>query len=341
MIDKTEMLIPPFVLNRRLPANYDPADERYFCHELSRTCDGIFFTQCENVDLDVPKGVVSRGWKVYPTSLAAPSLVPSYGLGYLLRAKLKPRERLGGGPYLLAHTSYCEGYGHWMSDTIPRLYTIRDRLPHYQLLLPAHYRARFYLDSLAPFGITESTPIHYESASFRKVTQLAFPSHAGPSFCNVKEDVLTGVRDLYFDHFGISREVPKRRIYVSRAKVARRFVKNDAEVTEVLSRFGFEIVHFQDHSLLEQLKIAAESEIMIGLTGSGLNNMMFMQPGSKVLEFKMEDDFHNLHYFGFSSGLSLPYHYLICKATGPIRFDADFVVDTKKLEHVIRFMTAK
>lgn len=340
MTETTELLIPPFVLNRRLPANYDPADESYFCHELSRPCDGIFFTECEHANLDVRKGVVSKGWKVYPTSLAAPSLVKSYGLGYLLRSKLKSRKRLSGGPYLVAHTSYCEGYGHWMSDTIPRLYSIRERLPHYRLLLPAHYQAKFYRDSLAPFGITDQTPIHYESAAICQVARLAFPSHAGPSFCNVKEEILTGIRDLYYDHFRIARDVPKRRIYVSRAKVARRFVRNDAEVTQILSRYGFETVHFQDYSFLEQLKIAAESEIMIGLTGSGLNNMMFMQPGSKVLEFKMEGDFHNLHYFGFASGLALPYHYLICQATGPIRFDADFIVDTERLERVIRFMTA-
>ena len=70
---------------------------------------------------------------------------------------------------------------------------------------------------------------------------------------------------------------------------------------------------------------------MVGLTGSGLNNMMFMNPGSKVLEFKMEGDYHNLHYFGFASGLQLDYFDQICKAYGEKRFEADFFVDIKKL----------
>ncbi len=84
--------------------------------------------------------------------------------------------------------------------------------------------------------------------------------------------------------------------------------------------------------------MASETEIMIGLTGSGLNNMMFMQSGAKVLEFKMKNDFTNLHYFGFASGLQLPYYYLLCETVGDVRFEADFVVNICDLSACLESM---
>lgn len=225
-----------------------------------------------------------------------------------------------------------------MSDTIPRLYVSRDRLKDCKLLLPSTYTHHFYLDSLAPFGITEHRQIQYVDKARVKLDRVFCPAHVGPSFCNVKDEVLQEIRQIYYDYFGLAKSKPTRRIYVSRAKVARRFVKNDTEVVELLEKYGFEIVHFQEMSFLEQLKMASETEIMIGLTGSGLNNMMFMPSGAKVLEFKMKNDFTNLHYFGFASGLQLPYYYLLCETVGDVRFEADFVVNICDLNACLKSM---
>lgn len=315
-----ETLLKPFSLNRVFPQNYHEGDLEYFQNEFVRECSGVTAVHCESPLVDIHKGVVIDRWKVRPESLVAPSLIPQYGLPYVLRTILKSRSQLIGGPYLLIHTSYCEGYGHWMSDAIPRLYVMRERLTDHKLLLPSNYRHAFYIDSLEPFGITDPKQIEYVDAARLRVDRLAFSSHVGPSFCNVKDEVLQEIRQLYYDYFGLAKTPPKRRIYVSRANVSRRFVKNEDEVVSVLKPFGFEVVHFQEMSFHEQLELASQSEMMVGLTGSGLNNMMFMQPGAKVLEFKMRNDYHNLHYFGFASGLKLPYYYMICDTVGDMRF---------------------
>jgi len=333
-----EILIPSFAMHRRLPLNFRENDRVYFQNELTRHCPHIRLIECSDVLLDAHKGVVIDGWRVCPESLVSPGLIPSYGLPYVLRTVVKPRRRLKGGPYLMIHTSYCEGYGHWLSDAIPRLFLVRDRLADYKLLLPSNYTQNFYRDSLLPFGYADGRSIHYEQSPRCRVDRLAFSPHAGPSFCNVKDEILQEIRLLYYSYFGIPTAAPTRRIYVSRAKVSRRFVKNEDEVLRVLSKNGFEVVHPQEYSFLEQLKLAAEAEIMIGLTGSGLNNMMFMQPGSKVLEFKMKGDYHNLHYFGFASGLELSYYYQICETIGKDRVDADFVVDIPVLEGTLAQM---
>lgn len=332
------LLIPPFKLVRKLPINFNEEDTKYFEQELTRFCDGVTYVSAKNIIVDLHKGVALNGFSVIPECLVSPQLIPSYNFGYAIRTLARVRKSLKNGPYLLAHTSYCEGYGHWMSDTIPRLYVMRDLLSDLKLILPSNYKYAFYLDSLLPFTKFKKDQIHYESSKVCWIQDIVIPAHVGPTFCNVRDEVLQEIRSLYHETFNVSTKEPWRKIYVSRAKTSRRFVINENEVVELLQNKGFEVVHFQDLSFKQQVHLSSESSIMVGLTGSGLNNMMFMNPGSKVLEFKMEGDYHNLHYFGFASGLQLDYFYQICKAYGEKRFEADFFVDIKKLNKNIENM---
>jgi hypothetical protein len=52
----------------------------------------------------------------------------------------------------------------------------------------------------------------------------------------------------------------------------------------------------------------------------------------------MKGDYHNLHYFGFASGLELDYYYLLCTPVGEDRFNSDFIVDIANLEAAITQM---
>ena len=332
------ILVPSFNMVRKLPVNFNDEDIKYFEQELKRSCDGIAYASAKNVILDLHKGVALNGLSVIPESLVCPLLIPNYNLAYRLRTLFRLRKLLRNGPYLLAYTSYCEGYGHWMSDTIPRLYMMRNLLSDFKLLLPSNYTHSFYLESLQPFSNLKKEQIYYESSKFCLVDEIVIPGHAGPSFCNVKDEILQEIRDLYHGTFQISQKSPWRKIYVSRAKTSRRYVLNEDEVVELLKEKGFEIIHSQELSFAEQVHLSSESLIMIGLTGSGLNNMMFMKPGSKVLEFKMKNDYHNLHYFGFASGLKIDYYYQICETFGEKRFEANFRIDINLLRHNIEKM---
>lgn len=340
MAIQRSILIPPFQLQRKAPMNLVDADRVYFEGELRRSCDGVTLVECAPAVLDVHKGVVIHRRKVCPESLVHPDLVQAYGLAYVFRQHLKPRSKIGGGPFLVVHTSYCEGYGHWMSDAIPRLFLVRDILNIARLLLPDNYTRPFYRESLLPFGLDPDKDVEYVPRSVCEIERVICPSHAGPTFCNVKDSVLQEIRELYQAYFGLGSLSPRRRIYVSRAKTDRRYLLNEEELLSVLRKYDFEVVHFQDHTFADQLRIAASCSILVGLTGSGLNNMMFMKAGAKVVEFKMRGDYQNLHYFGFASGLGLPYYYVLCDGKGDNRFDSNFIIDISgvrsALEHALK-----
>ena len=102
--------------------------------------------------------------------------------------------------------------------------------------------------------------------------------------------------------FALSEKVkPYRKLYLSRS--GRRKVKNEAEVREVLKEFGFEILEDISRTVEEQIRLFAEAEIVVGPHGAGFTNLLWCQPGTKVMEF-------------FYGGYTPPFFYYICQLLG-------------------------
>ena len=124
--------------------------------------------------------------------------------------------------------------------------------------------------------------------------------------------VLGNNQDWYFpspydiallrNRFALSEKVkPYRKLYLSRS--GRRKVKNEAEVREVLKEFGFEILEDISRTVEEQIRLFAEAEVVVGPHGAGFTNLLWCQPGTKVMEF-------------FYGGYTPPFFYYICQLLG-------------------------
>ena len=75
-----------------------------------------------------------------------------------------------------------------------------------------------------------------------------------------------------------------RRIFIDRSAAKRRKTANQKELESVLKERGFEIVQWEQLSMMEQVRLAAETEIMAGPHGTSLLNSIYSQPGIKLLE---------------------------------------------------------
>jgi capsular polysaccharide biosynthesis protein len=95
----------------------------------------------------------------------------------------------------------------------------------------------------------------------------------------------------------IRRRPRPRRLYVSRARVARRHVANEAELVAMLERHGFETVHPQTLGVSEQIELFAGAEVVLGSFGSGLTNLIFSPPGTLAIELEPEDNDLGGHVF--------------------------------------------
>jgi hypothetical protein len=79
--------------------------------------------------------------------------------------------------------------------------------------------------------------------------------------------------------------VPGRCLYVTRgASKNNRAVLNEAEVTAALEAHGFTAINPSTLSIDDEIKTFAEADIVVSAHGGALTNVVFMNPGSLVIE---------------------------------------------------------
>ena len=110
--------------------------------------------------------------------------------------------------------------------------------------------------------------------------------------------------DLWMDAetlalFGRLRDIaqPKgdgRRIFVTRALQPKgdgsggRIMLNEPEVRELLAGLGFEVVASEALSVADQIATFAQASAVVAASGSGLYNLAFCRPGTKVIDIESE-----------------------------------------------------
>ena len=233
--------------------------------------------------------------------------------------------------------TWSKYYFHWMTDALPRLFTIRDKIKNETLLLPCAYRGLEYVgSSLKPFFIRDVQYIH---ETFR-CKNLTIPTHAAISG-NYNENVIRGLRSLYTDYYqNVRSDSFYDKVYISRGKAQKRKIANEAECVVIMDEYGFKTIYFEDHSLEQQVAIALDAQYMISNHGGGLTNMLFMKSGSNVLELRQSGDTHNNCYFSLSSALYLRYFYQLCHSENSAEdaHTANLIVDCQRLRKNIEQM---
>ena len=102
----------------------------------------------------------------------------------------------------------------------------------------------------------------------------------------------------------------------------------------MLKQFGLESYCLEDISFLDQIRLLAQAKLLISNHGAGLTNMLFMPAGSRVIEFRKENDCINNCYFSLANALGLDYLYLLTK---PLKDDhnSDVMIDSDQLKSLL------
>jgi capsular polysaccharide biosynthesis protein len=120
----------------------------------------------------------------------------------------------------------------------------------------------------------------------------------------------------------------QRKIYASRSTQSVRKLTNEALILPLLTAHGFEVVHFERLSFLEQVSLMSETSVFAGVHGANMTNLMFLPAEAVVVEF-LNADHGDLCYFRLASCLSLPYYCIPCASTQPELFNqSDLTVAT-------------
>ena len=213
-----------------------------------------------------------------------------------------------------------------MTDVLQRLIFAANNNINAPVILPEAYSNIDYVtETLKIFNIT---PLYYKTNTIKYVSRLHYIPHQS-STGNYNEKLILHLRDIFRNTIKLTTE--KNKIYISRKYAPKRKLLNEEKLIEILKKYNFKVYYFEKLSFTKQLEIAANSSVIMSIHGAGLTNMMFMQPGTKVIELRLENDKINNCYFSLASALNIDYYYLKCKGTSSNTWDADFMVDINKL----------
>jgi hypothetical protein len=296
-------------VNHKYPVNFEEKDKALFDHCTNYQSANEEIFELENVYVS-ERGIVFKRftnfWGVFPHTLFR----ADYGWLYILKHYLFRKKIVApdSKKYILLYDFWSSAnYYHWLIDSMPRLFVVNSKLKQekYSLLLPFNC-PKYIKATLNYFQISHITYIKKnEYLQAEKVLvpyYLAGSGHIHP--VKVKE-----VIDFFSGK--INSVSSKKRIYVSRARQKARRIHNELEVQDLLKKYGFETVFFEDHTFEEQVSMAKNAEIMVSSHGANLTNMMFMPPGSCVMEL-IRYDKPNFCYWALASVAELNYYYQLC-----------------------------
>jgi hypothetical protein len=271
-------------------------------------------------------------------------------LSYLVstRTQVKHLER---GVNLLAYTT---GYYHWLVEGIPRILDVIDDgvdFDQYPLILPQ--LAPFQSQMLEILGIApERQVVVLRPGEWCHVGECIFPTIAFAFQAPDMEDP-SGQPDralmLRVRHRLQSRLVPStleiheppRRVYVSRAKAARRKLTPEAEIAvgSVLQDEGFSILNLEDLSWPEQVRLISGAEFVVGLHGAGLANILF---GNAKAFLEFHNPLETRPHFAFMAReLDIPYAYLIGSLQGRSADFDNIAIDSRRVREIVHRMDGR
>jgi Glycosyltransferase 61 len=170
-------------------------------------------------------------------------------------------------------------YAHFLVEVLPRFLLDREQLPDDAPIL-LHESARpVAADVLRGAGL-DPARIEWIGRDPVGVQTLYWPTPNTLHPLHHSPRIFPGLRSLADDQ---SCGPARRRLYVSRADASRRRLLNESEVLEVLAPSGFECVVPGQMPFEEQVRTFAEADVVVGICGAGLANMVFMPPGGTVV----------------------------------------------------------
>jgi capsular polysaccharide biosynthesis protein len=226
--------------------------------------------------------------------------------GAVDRFALDPGDRITQrveGTAVLLSSQEPPNYGSWLFRVLPKLHT----LAQINLCQPLRYlvwaEIPTFQEYLRLLDISDDQIIHHDPKSIiYHVDRVIVPSiRNNQAFLDPES--LTLFAKLR-DRLGGPQQ-PGERIYVSRILQSQngssRDMLNEAELVERLVDLDFRIVAPETLSVPEQILAFSSAEMVVGPSGSGMFNVVFCHPGTKIIDLESEPHWIHAHVSLFAS----------------------------------------
>jgi tetratricopeptide (TPR) repeat protein len=226
--------------------------------------------------------------------------------------KLPPVHNIDGTVAVLSGL-LNDVYFHWMFDVLPRIELLRcsgiDIGCIDYFLINSRNFLPFHREALDVLGIPETKRLKSYKSPHIKATRLVVPSFPG-SIAWMPKWSCDFLRRAFLDKSATERAEKIERIYISCGNVTNRRIINEDEVISLLNKFGFKSVTLESMSVAEQASLMADAKVVVAPHGSGLTNIVFCKPGTKVIEI-FSPNYVYPCYWLISNIVGLGYYYLV------------------------------
>lgn len=231
----------------------------------------------------------------------------------------------------------ADNYYHWMLEALPRLlHAEQDGVRENTVMFPRYFRRNAYIEfTLGAFPWLRHVR-WLGTHTKTRVGRLTFvPRQTAERLTSQIHEVSRRVRELS------GAAGSDRRIYFTREGAARRRLQNEAEVVRLVRDHGFVVFQLDPSRPWEQVQAAAGAELILGVHGAQLTNVMFMPSGGRLIELRHPDDEHFFEIYGpFAKSLGHRYTRVDCEpacaTTGESLNHADLIVDLDLLREALR-----
>lgn len=273
-----------------------------------------------------------------------PSQHPSHH-GILQLDKLPPIRHIDGTVAILAGLLDTV-YFHWLFDILPRVELLRrsgieiDAIDYFLI----DRQLPFQRQTLDALGIPPEKTLSTDRHSHLQASRLIVPSFPGtvawmpPWTCDF-------LQNQFLTPTALETTPTVERLYISRTRATRRRILNETELIQGLARYGFQSVELESMSVVQQAALFAKAKVIIAPHGSGLSNLAFCQPGTRVIEL-FSPNFVYSCYWLVSQLVGLDYYYYTGKTLPGSAFHRliypdprleDLLVDTRELSQLLDF----
>lgn len=219
-------------------------------------------------------------------------------------------------------------YFHWMFDVVPKLEILKQSNLSYDKIYINCINQPYQLETIERLGLDLRKLMWGEE--HLQAAKLVIPSLAGP--CGV---VPKWSCDFLRSTF-LSTNAPyekKKRIFISREFASTRRILNEKALFDALLPFGFEKVYLENLSIADQAALFASAELIVAPHGAGLTNLIFCDPGTKVIEI-FNAQYLNSCFWMIGQQMHLEYHCLFFE-TDHKNKKFDMFVDIDKITQLV------
>jgi capsular polysaccharide biosynthesis protein len=210
---------------------------------------------------------------------------------------------LHGTAAVLAHEYAYSNFAHWTFDVLPKISILRKAgfFDQVDWFLVGHSDKEYQLQSLLHLGVPRHKIIKFSKASHFQAETLLLPRLCGYHLQHQSPWKISFLKESFGD-FRSSTQT--QRLFVSRKDASFRHLLDEDNLFEKLSQLGFQHVCLSGLGLQDTVKLFSDAEAVVGPFGSGLMNIAFCHPGTKVVEIATPA-FYNCYHWYLSGVLDL------------------------------------